>query len=105
MTTICESTAQAVADIKDGSTVLTSGFGMAGMPVQLIGAHLADRMGNVVYRKTARNFGPVMATAATTAIVQVNRIVETGELDPEAIVSPSSFIDYVVEVGDSHGSV
>ena len=65
----------------------------------LIGAYVADRMGNVIYRKTARNFGPVMATAARTSIVQVHHIVETGELDPENIVSPSIFIDRVVAVG------
>ena len=67
--------------------------------VALIGAHIADRMGNAVYRKTARNFGPVMATAAREAIVQVDHIVETGELDPEAIISPSIFINRVVAVG------
>ena len=67
--------------------------------VALIGAHIADRMGNVVYRKTARNFGPVMATAARKSIVQVDHIVETGQLDPEAIISPSIFINRVVAVG------
>ncbi|MFE5124009.1 3-oxoacid CoA-transferase subunit A [Streptomyces sp. NPDC056669] len=67
--------------------------------IALIGAHTADRMGNLVYRKTARNFGPVMATAATTTIVQVERIVETGELDPETIITPSIFVDRVVAVG------
>ena len=67
--------------------------------VALIGAYVADRMGNVVYRKTARNFGPIMATAARTSIVQVDHIVDTGELDPECIVSPSIFIDRVVAVG------
>ena len=219
MTTICDSTAEMVADVQDGSTVLIGGFGMAGMPVQLIdalieqgatdltvvsnnagngdtglaallatgrvrkmicsfprqsdswvfdalyrsgridlevvpqgtlaerlraagagipaffcptgagtlltegketrefdgrphvlepalrgdvaliGAHVADRMGNLVYRKTARNFGPVMATAARTTLVQVRRVVETGELDPEAVVTPSIFVDRVVAVG------
>ena len=219
MTTICTSTTEAVADIADGSTVLISGFGMAGMPVQLIdalieqgasdltvvsnnagngdtglaallaagrfrkvicsfprqvdswvfdglyragkielevvpqgtlaerlraagagipafysptgagtllaegketrdfngrphvlelalpgdvaliGAYVSDRMGNVIYRKTARNFGPIMATAARTSIVQVDHIVDTGALDPESIVSPSIFIDRVVAVG------
>lgn len=67
--------------------------------IALVGAHIADRMGNVVYRKTARNFGPVMATAARTTLVQVNRVVETGELDPEAVVTPSIFVDRVVAVG------
>ncbi len=219
MTTICASAADAVADIEDGSTVLVSGFGMAGMPVQLIdaliaqgagdltvvsnnagngdtglaallaagrvrkvicsfprqadswvfdglyrsgrldlevvpqgtlaerlraagagipaffcptgagtllaegketrelagrlhvlehalhgdvalvGAHVADRMGNVVYRKTARNFGPVMATAARRTLVQVDHVVATGALDPEAVVTPSIFVDRVVAVG------
>ena len=66
--------------------------------VALIGAHLADRMGNLVYRKTARNFGPVMATAATTTIAEVRRVVETGELDPEVVVTPGIFVDRVVTV-------
>ena len=64
--------------------------------VALIGAHVADRMGNLVYRKTARNFGPVMATAATTSVVQVSRVVEVGELDPEVVVTPSIYVDRVV---------
>lgn len=68
--------------------------------VALVGAHLADRMGNLVYRKTARNFGPVMATAARTTVVEVRGVVETGELDPESIVTPSIFVDRVVAVGD-----
>ena len=62
----------------------------------LIKAHRADRMGNLVYRKTARNFGPVMATAASTTIAQVTDVVETGELDPEVVVTPSIFVDRVV---------
>lgn len=64
----------------------------------LIAAETADRMGNLVYRKTARNFGPVMATAVATTIVQVSHVVETGELDPEAIVTPSIYVDRVVRV-------
>jgi 3-oxoadipate CoA-transferase, alpha subunit len=66
--------------------------------VALIRAHLADRMGNLVYRKTARNFGPVMATAATVTIAQVSRVVETGALDPEAVVTPGIYVDRIVEV-------
>ena len=66
--------------------------------VALVKAHTADRMGNVVYRKTARNFGPVMATAATTTVVQVERVVETGGLDPEAVVTPSIYVDRIVRV-------
>jgi 3-oxoadipate CoA-transferase alpha subunit len=69
--------------------------------VALIGADRADRMGNLVYRKTARNFGPVMATAATTTIVQVSEVVETGGLDPESVVTPSLYVDRVVEIGRS----
>ncbi|MEU8946534.1 3-oxoacid CoA-transferase subunit A [Streptomyces sp. NPDC048489] len=65
--------------------------------VALIGAHRADRMGNLVYRKTARNFGPVMATAATTVVAQVREIVETGAIDPESVVTPGIYVDRVVQ--------
>ncbi|MFD0212635.1 3-oxoacid CoA-transferase subunit A [Streptomyces hirsutus] len=68
--------------------------------VALIGAHRADRMGNLVYRKTARNFGPVMATAATTVIAQVREIVETGAIDPETVVTPGIYVDRVVKEAD-----
>ncbi len=73
--------------------------------VALISAHRADGMGNLVYRKTARNFGPVMATAATTTIVQVGGVVATGELDPEAVVTPGIYVDRVVRVEDRHYTV
>ena len=63
----------------------------------LIKALRGDRWGNLIYRKAARNFGPVMATAAKKTVVQVDRIVPLGELDPEAIVTPGIF----VEVGDT----
>jgi 3-oxoadipate CoA-transferase alpha subunit len=66
--------------------------------VALIRAHVADRAGNLVYRKTARNFGPVMATAAEVTIAQVTRIVDAGELDPEAVVTPGIYVDRLVEV-------
>jgi 3-oxoadipate CoA-transferase, alpha subunit len=69
--------------------------------VALIGAYRADRMGNLVYRKTARNFGPVMATAATTVIAQVTDLVDVGELDPESVVTPSIYVDRVVPVGEA----
>ena len=62
----------------------------------LIKAHVADGMGNLVYRKTARNFGPVMATAATTVVAQVDRVVPVGQLDPEAVVTPAIYVDRVV---------
>jgi 3-oxoadipate CoA-transferase alpha subunit len=66
--------------------------------VALIGAHRADTMGNLVYRKTARNFGPVMATAAATVVAQVREVVDVGALDPEAVVTPSIYVDRVVAV-------
>ncbi len=62
----------------------------------LIGAHRADRAGNLVYRKTARNFGPVMATAATTVVAQVSDVVEIGAIDPESVVTPGIYVDRVV---------
>ncbi|NLT27278.1 MAG: 3-oxoacid CoA-transferase subunit A [Microbacteriaceae bacterium] len=65
----------------------------------LISAYRADRWGNLVYRKTARNFGPIMAAAAATTVVEVDRIVPLGELDPEVIVTPSIHVDRVVEIG------
>jgi 3-oxoadipate CoA-transferase, alpha subunit len=64
--------------------------------VALIGAHRADRAGNLVYRKTARNFGPVMATAATTVVAQVHAVVEIGGIDPEVVVTPGIYVDRVV---------
>jgi 3-oxoadipate CoA-transferase alpha subunit len=66
--------------------------------VALIRAHVADRLGNLVYRKTARNFGPVMATAATVTVAQVSSIVEIGSLDPECVVTPSIYVNTLVEV-------
>lgn len=65
----------------------------------LIKAHKADRWGNLVYRKTARNFGPIMATASRVAVAQVDEVVELGALDPEAIVTPGLFVQRVVELG------
>ncbi len=67
----------------------------------LIKALRADRWGNLVYRKTARNFGPIMATASCVAVAQVDEIVELGALDPEAIVTPGLFVQRVVVVGAS----
>ena len=68
----------------------------------LISARRADPMGNLVYRKTARNFGPVMATAAKTTIVQVNEVVDLGALDPEAVVTPGIYVDRIVPVHARH---
>jgi 3-oxoadipate CoA-transferase alpha subunit len=64
----------------------------------LIKALKADRWGNLIYRKAARNFGPIMATAAACTIVQVDQVVELGELDPEVIVTPGIFVQRVVQV-------
>ena len=64
----------------------------------LIKADKGDRWGNLVYRKTARNFGPIMASAAKCAIAQVREIVPLGELDPEVIVTPGIFVQRVVAV-------
>jgi 3-oxoadipate CoA-transferase alpha subunit len=65
----------------------------------LISALKGDRWGNLVFRETARNFGPIMATAAATTIVQVDETVELGSLDPENVVTPGIFVDRVVAVG------
>jgi 3-oxoadipate CoA-transferase, alpha subunit len=66
--------------------------------VALIKAMKGDRWGNLVYRKTARNFGPVMAMASKLAIVEVDEVVELGSLDPEAIVTPGIFVQRVVQL-------
>ncbi|MEF9872132.1 MAG: 3-oxoacid CoA-transferase subunit A [Glutamicibacter sp.] len=65
----------------------------------LIKALKADTLGNLVYRKTARNFGPIMATAAKSAIVQVDEVVHAGSIDPENVITPGIFVDTVVELG------
>ncbi|KOF10274.1 succinyl-CoA:3-ketoacid-CoA transferase [Planococcus glaciei] len=65
--------------------------------VALIRAHKADTLGNLVYYKTARNFNPLMATAAKTVIVEVDEIVEPGELNPEEIVTPFIYVDFIVK--------
>ena len=62
----------------------------------LIKAHRGDGVGNLVYRKTARNFGPVMAAAATTTVAQVTEVVPAGGLDPEAVVTPGIYVDRLV---------
>jgi 3-oxoadipate CoA-transferase alpha subunit len=66
--------------------------------VALIKAERGDRWGNLVYRKTARNFGPVMAMAAKLTVASVHEVVELGALDPEAIVTPGIFVQRVVQV-------
>jgi 3-oxoadipate CoA-transferase alpha subunit len=64
----------------------------------LIKALRGDRWGNLVYRKTARNFGPIMASAAACTIAQVREVVNLGDLDPEDVVTPGIFVARVVEV-------
>ena len=64
--------------------------------VALVKAERGDRWGNLVYRKAARNFNPIMATAATLTVAQVTEIVELGGLDPEVIVTPGIFVQRVV---------
>jgi 3-oxoadipate CoA-transferase alpha subunit len=64
----------------------------------LIKAERGDRWGNLTYRMTARNFGPVMAMAARTTVASVHEIVELGTLDPETVVTPGLFVQRVVRV-------
>jgi 3-oxoadipate CoA-transferase alpha subunit len=71
----------------------------------LISAQRADTSGNLVYRKTARNFGPVMATAAAMTIAQVGEVVPAGALDPEAVVTPGIYVDRGVRAQARHYTV
>ena len=64
----------------------------------LIKAEAGDRWGNLVYRKTARNFGPIMASAARCTIAQVRKVVALGDLDPENIITPGIFVRRVVQI-------
>jgi 3-oxoadipate CoA-transferase alpha subunit len=73
--------------------------------VALIGAYAGDLMGNLVYRKTARNFGPVMATAAALTIAEVKRVVEIGEIDPETVVTPGIFVDRILDLGADNAAL
>jgi 3-oxoadipate CoA-transferase alpha subunit len=66
--------------------------------VALIKAERGDRWGNLTYRKTARNFGPIMASAAKLTIASVHEIVELGSLDPESVITPGLFVHRVVQV-------
>ena len=66
----------------------------------LIKCARCDRYGNLVYNKTARNFSPIMATAAKTTIVQTAAYLEAGEMDPEAIVTPGLYVDRIVTIAD-----
>jgi len=66
----------------------------------LIKAKQADRYGNLVFNKTARNFAPIMAMAATTTLVQANEMVELGDIDPENVVTPGIFVNGIIEVSN-----
>lgn len=66
----------------------------------LIKCEQADRYGNLLYNKTARNFGPIMAMAAKTSCVQTTTLVEVGDIDPEAVVTPGVFVDRIVTVSE-----
>ena len=70
----------------------------------LVKADRGDRWGNLAYRKTARNFGPVMASAAKCTVVQVREIVALGELDPEAVVTPGIFVHRLVQVAGARAA-
>lgn len=63
----------------------------------LLNANKADKDGNLVYRRSARNFNPLMAMAADIVIVQVDQIVEVGEIDPDEVITPGIFVDYLVQ--------
>lgn len=66
----------------------------------MVKCKIADRYGNLLYNKTARNFGPVMCMGARRSIVQASRVVEPGALDPETVVTPGIFVDKVVEISN-----
>lgn len=66
----------------------------------MVKCKIADRYGNLLYNKTARNFGPVMCMGAHRSIVQASRVVEPGALDPETVVTPGIFVDKVVEISN-----
>ena len=65
--------------------------------VALVKAYKADKAGNLVFRKAARNFNPLMATAAKVVIVEAQNIVETGEIDPDEVMTPGIFVNYLVQ--------
>ncbi|NLA95642.1 MAG: acetate CoA-transferase subunit alpha [Clostridiaceae bacterium] len=73
-----------------------------GADVALLKAHKADTSGNLVYRRAARNFNPLMAMAADLVIVEADEIVEAGELDPDEVMTPCIFVDLVVRKEVSH---
>lgn len=66
----------------------------------LVKCHAADKYGNLIFNKTARNFGPIMCMAAKTSIVQAKKILEVGQIDPENVITPGIFVKKVVEVSN-----
>lgn len=82
----------------DGKTYLMERWLRARLA--FVKAYKGDRHGNLIYRKTARNFNPMMATAAEITIAEVEHLVEPGELDPEAVVTPGIFVQYIFEGKD-----
>lgn len=67
----------------------------------LLLGHIVDRKGNIVYSKTTRNFNPLMATACETVVVEARTIVEVGDIDPEHVVTPHVYVDYIVGGGNA----
>jgi acetate CoA/acetoacetate CoA-transferase alpha subunit len=67
--------------------------------VAILKAHKADRMGNLVFRRSARNFNPLMAMAAKLVLVEVEQVVEVGQIDPDHVITPGIFVDYLVREG------
>jgi acetate CoA/acetoacetate CoA-transferase alpha subunit len=68
--------------------------------IALIKGAIVDKKGNICYSKTERNFNPLMAMACKTVIVEATRIVEVGEIDPDSVVTPHIFIDYIIDGGE-----
>lgn len=68
-----------------------------GAEIVFIKAHKADKKGNLIYRYMARNFNPIMAMAGSTVVAEVDEIVEVGAIDPDEVMTPAIFIDYLVQ--------
>ena len=66
----------------------------------IILAHKADRNGNLVYQYAARNFNPLIATAADTVIAQVDELVDVGQIDPDAVMTPAALVDFIISSND-----
>jgi acetate CoA/acetoacetate CoA-transferase alpha subunit len=67
--------------------------------IAIVKAWKADRSGNLVYRRAARNFNPLIAMAADLVVVEAEELVEVGELDPDSVVTPGTLVDFIVEGG------